>query len=128
MEVPMAFFLVLGLYLLVHRRMLWAGLAIAVAVMLKEHALGFWLVAGVYVLLLHGWRAALKVAVPSVVAFVAWGIVANQISHHQLEVVLNRWLNSAGGESTVNRQFHVRLRAWIRTIATARSSASRSAG
>ena len=117
MEVPMAFFLVLGLYLLVHRRMLWAGVAIAVAVMLKEHALGFWLVAGVYVLLLHGWRAALKVAVPSVVAFVAWGIVANQISHHQLEVVLNRWLNSAGGESTVNRRFHVRLRAWIRTIA-----------
>jgi hypothetical protein len=117
MEVPMAFFLVLGMYFLVHRRLLWAGLAIAAAVMLKEHALGFWLVAGGYVLVRHGWRAALPVTLPTVVALAAWGIAAYLIDEHQFRKVLNRWLISAGGENPINPRFQVPVRRWILTIA-----------
>ena len=116
MEVPMAFFIVLGLYLLVHERLLWAGLAIAAAVMLKEHALGFWLVAGGYVLVRRGWRAALPVALPSAIAFAAWGLVAYLIDQRQFRFVLDRWLDSAGGQSAANPRFHVPLRQWILAV------------
>ena len=54
MEVPMCFFLVLAVYLMIHERLFLAGLAIATAVMLKEIALAFWLVAGVYILVRRG--------------------------------------------------------------------------
>jgi len=68
MEVPMCLFMVVGLYLLLHRRYLSSGLAIAVAVMLKEVALAFWFVAGVYAMVRGGWRSGLRVVVPSVIA------------------------------------------------------------
>ena len=97
MEVPMAFFLVLALYCLVHERMLSAGVAIATAVMLKEHAFAFWLVAGAWVLVAHGWRQAARVTLPSVVAFGAWAGIAFAIDPHQFGAVLRRWLSSVGG-------------------------------
>src|SRR4051794_16523540 len=58
MEVPLSCFLVLALLLLHVERFLLTGLAIAVAVMLKEIALAFWLVAVVYVFVRRGLRAA----------------------------------------------------------------------
>ena len=54
MEVPMCCFMVLAIYLLVHERLFLAALAIATAVMLKEIALAFWLVAVLYVLVRRG--------------------------------------------------------------------------
>lgn len=117
MELPMAFFLVLALYLLVHERWLWAGLAIAVAVMLKEHALGFWIVASAYGLLLHRWRPALQLALPSVLAFAAWALVARGIDPRQFQFVLNRWLSSVGGENPGNRRFALSWGAWTLVVA-----------
>jgi hypothetical protein len=116
MEVPMAFFLVLALYCILHQRMLLAGLAIATAVMLKEHAFGFWIVAAAYVLLVHGWRPAMRVALPSVVAFAAWAAAAFAIDQHQARFVLHRWLDSAGGESDVNPRFAVTWAQWAVTV------------
>jgi hypothetical protein len=117
MEAPMAFFMVLGLYLVLHQRAWQAGLAIAVAVMLKEQALAFWLVAGIYVLLVRGWRDMLKVTVPSVVALLAWAIAAYLISESQLRVVLNRWLSSAGsGADLPDPRYHIRWRRWLEIV------------
>jgi 4-amino-4-deoxy-L-arabinose transferase-like glycosyltransferase len=117
MEAPMAFFMVLGLYLVLHHRSWQAGLAIAVAVMLKEQALAFWLVAGIYVLLVRGWREMLKVAVPSAVALLAWGIAAYLISESQFRVVLNRWLSSAGsGANLPDPRYHIRWRRWLEIV------------
>ena len=117
MEVPMAFFIVLGLYLLAHERMLWAGLAIAAAVMLNAYAAGFWLVAGGYVLIGRGWRAALAVTLPSVVAFAVWAVAAYLIDQHQFRYVLERWVNSGVGDDPSSPRFRVPTRKWLVTIA-----------
>ena len=116
MEVPMAFCMVLALYFLVHERMLTAGIAIAASVMLKEHALGFWLVASAYVVVWRGWRAALRVALPSAVALAIWGIAAYQIDHRELAGVLRRWQISIGGQNPVNPRFQITLRDWLITV------------
>ena len=50
----MCCFMVLAIYLLIHERLFVAALAIATAVMLKEIALAFWLVAVLYVLVRLG--------------------------------------------------------------------------
>ena len=117
MEVPMAFCVVVALWCLVEGRMLAAGLAIAAAVMLKEHALAFWLVAGAHVLLTRGWRAAAIVTAPSAIAFVVWAASAWLVDQRQFRFVLNRWINSAGGESSVNGRFRVSWPKWALTVA-----------
>ena len=100
MEVPLCFFLVLALFLMIHERWLLAGLAIAVAVMLKEIALAFWLVAAAYVLLRRGVRAAGVLAFPTPVAFGAWLLYANEIGHDRLLATMGRWFGSAVGVKT----------------------------
>ncbi len=117
MEVPMAFCVVVALYCIVKDHLLAAGLALAAAVMLKEHALAFWLVAGAWVLLARGWRAAILVTLPTVIAFATWVIAAYLIDDHQFRYVLNRWINSAAGESPVNRRFWVTWPKWALTVA-----------
>jgi 4-amino-4-deoxy-L-arabinose transferase-like glycosyltransferase len=116
MEVPMCFFLVLALYLMIHERLFLAGLAIATAVMLKEIALAFWLVAGAYVLVRRGVRAAVILALPSVVAFGAWLVYANEIGHARLLATLGRWFGSAAGVNTRDPRIHVGLRTWVNDI------------
>lgn len=118
MEVPLSFFLVLAFYALVHERFLAAGLAIAVAVMLKEIALAFWLVAVGFVLIRHGWRRALLVGLPTVVAFVGWLAYAWTLSPNQFVGTMYRWLNSAGGDVQINDpRLRVSRLAWLKTIA-----------
>jgi 4-amino-4-deoxy-L-arabinose transferase-like glycosyltransferase len=118
MEVPLCFFLVLALSALVHERFFAAGLAIAVAVMLKEIALAFWLVAVVFVFVRHGWRRALIVGLPSVVAFAAWLAYAWMLDANQFAGTMSRWFNSAGGDVQVNDpRFRVARLAWLKTIA-----------
>lgn len=118
MEVPLCFFLALALYALLHERFFAAGLAIAVAVMLKEIALAFWLVAAAFVLVRHGWQRALTVGLPSVVAFVAWLAYAWMLSAGQFAGTMNRWFNSASGDVQVNDpRFRVARLAWLKTIA-----------
>jgi hypothetical protein len=116
MEVPMCLFMVLGLYLLLDRRFLLSGLSIAVAVMLKEVALAFWFVAGAYATLREGWRAGLKVVVPSVVAFAAWVAYALSIGEDRFLETMNRWLFSAQGADIRDPRLHVGLAAWTVTV------------
>jgi hypothetical protein len=112
----MAFFMVLALYFLVHERMLLAGIAIAASVMLKEHELGIWFVAGAFVVVWRGWTAALRVMLPSTVALAIWGIAAYAIDQREFRGVMNRWLVSIGGENPINPRFHVTLRQWLITV------------
>jgi 4-amino-4-deoxy-L-arabinose transferase-like glycosyltransferase len=117
MEVPMCFFMVLAVYLIVRRRFLRAGLAIAVAVLLKEIALGLWLVLALYVLAVAGWRKAVAVGLPNVVGFAAWVAIAWSLdATHAREVMVGRWLNSVGGKSSWDKRFSIPLRVWIETI------------
>jgi len=116
MEVPMCFFLVLAVYLMIHERLFLAGLAIATAVMLKEIALAFWLVAGAYILVRRGVRAAVILALPSLVAFGAWLAYANEIGHARLLAVMDRWFGSAAGVKTKDPRIHVGLRTWVNEI------------
>jgi hypothetical protein len=116
MEVPMCLFLMVGLYLLLHRRFLLSGLAIAVAVMLKEVALAFWFIAGAYATVREGWRAGLRVVVPSVIAFAAWVVYAMSIGSAQFLATMNRWLFSAQGASIHDPRLHVGLAAWTLTV------------
>jgi 4-amino-4-deoxy-L-arabinose transferase-like glycosyltransferase len=116
MEVPLCFFLVLAVYLLINERLLLAGLAIAVAVMLKEIALAFWLVATVYVFARRGIRAAAIVAIPAALAFAAWLAYAASLDQAHLLSTMRRWLESAEGSNPGNRRFHIGLFTWTVTI------------
>jgi 4-amino-4-deoxy-L-arabinose transferase-like glycosyltransferase len=112
MEVPLCFFLVLALYLVIKERWLLAGLSIAVAVMLKEIALAFWLVAVAYVLVRRGPRAAAVVAVPTLVAFFAWLAYAASIGLDQLLATMGRWLGSAAGMPISDPRLHIGPLRW----------------
>ncbi len=117
MEVPLCFMLVLSLYLLHRGRFLLAGLAIATAVMLKEIALAFWLVAVLYVLVRRGGRAAAVVGLPTPLVFVGWVAYADQIGQGQLLATMGRWFGSAAGTNAItDRRLHVGLRAWAATV------------
>lgn len=116
MEVPLCFFLVLALYLLIHERLLLAGLAIATAVMLKEIALAFWLVVVVYVLVRRGRRAAAVVALPTPIVLGAWLAYAADIGLARLLETMGRWLGSAAGSTIRDHRLHVSLAAWVNAI------------
>jgi 4-amino-4-deoxy-L-arabinose transferase-like glycosyltransferase len=116
MEVPLCLCLVLGLYLLNHRRALLSGLAIAIAVMFKEIALAFWVVAAAYALVRYGWRFALLVGTPTVVAFAGWVAYAMSIGSGQFIATMDRWLFSAGGADIHDPRLRVGLIAWTKAI------------
>jgi len=117
MEVPLAFFLVLAVVLLVEERFLLAGLAIAVAVMLKEIALAFWLVAAVYSWARHGRRIAAVVAFATPVALALWLAYAALLDPGQLASTLDRWLRSGVGDEPTNRRFRITPPEWARVVA-----------
>jgi hypothetical protein len=116
MEVPLSCALVFALLAIVHGRWLFAGLLIAVAVLLKEIALGFMAVAFFYAVMVSGWRAGLAVAMPSVVALGAWFAYAASIGQTQLMVVLHRWYASAAGGDIADKRMNIRLSVWAQTI------------
>lgn len=116
MEVPLCFFLVLAVYLLHMRRFGLAGLAIAVALMLKELALLFWLVTVVFVLVKQGRRETLMVAAPAPIALVAWLAYAATLDVDQLLRTLGRWGTSAVGSDPTNRRFHIGPLSWAGII------------
>jgi 4-amino-4-deoxy-L-arabinose transferase-like glycosyltransferase len=116
MEVPLCLFLVLAVYLLIHERFLLAGLSITVAVMLKEIALAFWLVAVVFVLARRGWRPALSVAFSAPIAIAAWLAYAASIDLAQLLVTLERWGRSSVGTEADNRRFMVPPLVWLNRL------------
>lgn len=118
MEVPLCFFLVLAVYLLLNERFLLAGLAIAVAVMLKEIALAFWVVAIVYVLARRGARAAVTVGLPASLALVVWLAYAASIDLDRLLSTLNRWGRSSVGNEVTNRRFRIGYVVWAGRILT----------
>jgi len=116
MEVPLCFFLVLAVFLMIHDRWFLAGLAVAVAVMLKEIALAFWLVAAAYALVRRGGRAAALLAFPAPLAFGAWLVYANEIGHARLLATMGRWFESAAGVKTRDPRIHVGPRTWVNEI------------
>jgi 4-amino-4-deoxy-L-arabinose transferase-like glycosyltransferase len=116
MEVPLCFFVVLTVYLMIHERLFLAGLAIAVAVLLKEIALAFWLVAVVYTLVRRGVRAAAIIGLPTAAAFGAWLLYANAIGHDRLLATMGRWFGSAAGVKTLDPRIHVGMRTWVNEI------------
>ena len=116
MEVPMCCFMVLAIYLLIHERLFVAALAIATAVMLKEIALAFWLVAVLYVLVRRGVRAAAVVAWPTPVVLGVWLLYANEIGHVQLMRTIGRWVGSAEGGQIRDPRLHVGIRAWVNLV------------
>ena len=116
MEVPFCFFLVLALYLLMTHRWLLSGLAIAVAVMLKEVALAFWLVAVLYAAWRGGARAAVRVAIPAPVAFVVWLAYAASIGYDQLIATMDRWFGSAVGMDISDHRLRIGPLRWARTV------------
>ena len=115
MEVPLSFFLVLATWLLLRKRPLLAGLSVALAVLLKEIALAFWLVAAIYQLRRTGWRDALRVAVPAAVAFLAWLAYAAWLDASAIGGALRRWQGSAAGGDTDPR-LRVPATTWTRSI------------
>jgi 4-amino-4-deoxy-L-arabinose transferase-like glycosyltransferase len=116
MEVPLCFFLVLALYLMIHERWLLSGLAIAIAVMLKEIAFAFWLVAVVYAVWRGRWRAGAAVGIPAPLAFAAWFGYAASIGSSELFSTMNRWFGSATGPYNADKRLRVGLVAWARSI------------
>lgn len=117
MEVPLCFFLVLALYLMIHERWLLSGLAIAIAVMLKEIAFAFWLVAVVYAVWRGRWRAGAAVGIPAPLAFIAWFGYAASIGSAQLFATINRWFGSAtSSQYTDDKRLRVGLVSWARAI------------
>jgi 4-amino-4-deoxy-L-arabinose transferase-like glycosyltransferase len=115
MEVPLACVLVLATIALVRGRALSAGLTIAIAVLLKEIALAFWLVATAWMLARHRLRDAALVAAPALVALVAWLAYAAALNGGQLADTLKRWYQSAtGGEP--DPRLKVRRLAWVGII------------
>ena len=118
MEVPLCFFLVLALYLMVKERLLLAGLAIATGVMLKEIALAFWLVAVVYVFARRGARAAAAVALPTPIVLFAWLAYAANIGLERLLSTMRRWFFSAAGTDSRDPRLHVGPLRWATSIFT----------
>jgi 4-amino-4-deoxy-L-arabinose transferase-like glycosyltransferase len=116
MEIPLCCALVFALLAMIHRRFLVAGVLIAVAVMLKEIALGFAGVAVVYVALTQGFRAALAIGLPTVLALAAWFTYAAAIGRTQLISVLNRWFESAAGGTIEDPRFDVRPSRWAQAV------------
>lgn len=116
MEVPLCFFLVLALYLMIHERWLASGLAIAVAVMLKEVAFAFWLVAIPYAVWRGRWRAGAAIGIPAALAFGLWFGYAASIGSDQLMYTIRRWFGSATGPYNDDKRLRVGLVAWSRSV------------
>jgi len=116
MEVPLCFFVVLALYLLIHERWLLSGVAIAIAVMLKEIAFAFWLVALVYAVWRGRWRAGAAVGIPALLAFAVWVGYAASIGYGQLVATMSRWFGSAAGTDLPDKRLRVGPLAWAKSI------------
>ncbi|HJP89133.1 MAG TPA: glycosyltransferase family 39 protein [Candidatus Limnocylindrales bacterium] len=116
MEVPLSFFLVLATWLVIRERYLLAGLAIMVAVMLKEIALGFWILAVGYVLVRRSWRKAALIALPSPIAIAAWFAYAYSLDANELMSSLERWGRSSVGDEADNRRFEVPPLVWLNRL------------
>lgn len=99
MEIPMACAMTASVVLLRAGKTGTAGVAAAVAVLLKEFALLFVAVFAVYVLARHGLRLAWRFAAPPVVAFLGWLFYAWTLSPSQLERVFARWIGAATTET-----------------------------
>jgi 4-amino-4-deoxy-L-arabinose transferase-like glycosyltransferase len=117
MEEPLCLCMVLAVWLLGRGRIGLAGLAIAAAVMLKELALAFWLVAAVWVLWRRGLRQALVVALPTPIALAAWFAYAFGIGRDGLLYALGRWGRSAAGSDPDNARFLIGPLRWTRILA-----------
>jgi 4-amino-4-deoxy-L-arabinose transferase-like glycosyltransferase len=122
MEVPLAFCVTLAVLAIVQwergaTRWIWgASAAIAVAVMLKEIALAFWFIAVVYVALRGDRRAALIIALPSLLVFAGWLGYAQALDGAQLGRTITRWSDPAAWDPTDPRG-HIALGDWLLTIA-----------
>ncbi len=127
-EVPMCFFLLLALYLLVldeqRNRIKYvagAGLLIAIAVLFKEIALAFWGASLLYVLLFGGeWRERLSrslwIAIPTVTGLVAWIYWVVAYDPRRFQATVDRWYSSAFEGANSSSHLTRELISWTRTV------------
>lgn len=111
MEIPTVFCMLLGLLLLIESKLkrgllLGAGITLAVAALLKEVALLFIAMCGVYLLLVlrrseQSGGKALLFAVPAIVGMGAWGIISWKLSPSGFIGAIHRWWVSAAGGNVV---------------------------
>jgi 4-amino-4-deoxy-L-arabinose transferase-like glycosyltransferase len=130
MEVPMVFWSLLGLLLIMTNegdqrpmRLALAGLALAVAVLLKEVAL---LIVGysvVYMLLVGNhnrrwlWKEAVLIGTPTVVALAGWAIWCWQLSPSTFASTMSRWLNSTATGRMLDPRGLISASQWAGQIA-----------
>lgn len=130
MEVPMVFWSLLGLLLIMTnegnqrpRRLALAGLALAIAVLLKEVAL---LIVGysvAYMLLIGNhnrrwpWREAILLGAPTVVALAGWAIWCWKLSPSAFTSTMSRWLNSTVTGQMLDPRGFISASQWAGQIA-----------
>jgi len=128
MEVPMAFFLLLGLLLLIKGErkgillLAGSGMAFAIAVLLKEIALLFVIVCGIYAFLRFrqhqrlAWQAAALVTFPAVIGLIAWGMWCWRLSPQAFMGTMQRWWGAATQQTIRDPRASIAVVQWARQI------------
>ncbi len=129
MEVPMMFFIILGIYWLAKdetrsswRYWLGAGITTALAVLLKELALFFVAAAAIYALFSGtSWRERitrlLLISVPSTIGLGAWVYWGISLDADRFKAGLMRWVTSASGSvSSPDGRTETLLRSWMQQL------------
>jgi 4-amino-4-deoxy-L-arabinose transferase-like glycosyltransferase len=129
MEIPMAFSMLLGLWLITkweqgraESLLIEAGLALAFAALFKEFALLFTLVCTAHVLykcLQRGmpiWKPLSYTLVPTIIGISLWGIWCWSLSPSAFNNALNRWINSATVQDVGDPRLGVATGEWIHKI------------
>jgi len=128
MEVPMAFFLLLGLLLLIKGErkgillLAGSGMAFAIAVLLKEIALLFVIVSGIYAFLRFrqhqrlAWQAVALVTFPAVIGLIAWGIWCWRLSPQAFMGTMQRWWGAATQQTIRDPRASIAAVQWARQI------------
>lgn len=131
-EVPMLFFILAGVYWLVRyegdgraRWLTWAGIAAAIAFLLRENALIFTAAATLYLLLTgSSWRQRLvntiRLASPTLFAIALWLGWILLLSPDSLRQTIDRYLTSASGSSSaiLDGRAALALGDWLNTLAS----------
>ncbi|MGB9879177.1 MAG: ArnT family glycosyltransferase, partial [Anaerolineae bacterium] len=126
MEIPMTFFMLIGLLIIVKSKqgksLLAAGVALGVAVLLKEVALLFVGICGIYALLKFRhdrrlmWKAPLYVVVPAVIAVLAWGIWCWALAPSAFASTMLRWVGSTIGPGVRDPRMSLTPIQWVNRI------------
>ncbi len=127
MAVPMMFFILLAIYLLSREwnRSFWryfgAGIAVALAIMLKELALIFLVVATSYVFVFgRNWRERILLSVwfvlPTIIAMVMWVLWGVNLDKSEFGAGTSRWLGFIQGGNNAAGTRDLQLLPWLNIL------------